>query len=131
MADVIEFNDTADVTLQTLETIASYDLRGDFPWIIFELSSSGGSVIALDQFQLQVKVHKDAAWEIYISDWSSLVADTILWKSGTLNTLAHAGADSARVYLGPVHAIRFQSAQAGVTASAVTVRVRGRYVKNG
>ncbi len=125
------FSDTLAATAETLVTIATYTLRHEYPYIQLSLSSAGGSVIALDKFACQVQSAIGGAWETYIDDWSSVVANILLWKSGTLNTLAHAGADSARVYLGPVYAVRFQSAQAGVTASAVTITLKGAYTKNG
>lgn len=120
------FNESSDQDLETLVTLGvEIALNGKYKEISLTVQSLGGSVIALDQFVLQVKASPSGAWETLISDWSAVVADLLVWKTGTLNLLAHGSKDSARVKIGPVHAIRFQSAQVGVTAEAVTVTVDG------
>jgi hypothetical protein len=124
---------TEDVTLETLVTIGSAVLlHGQYPYIHFEVTSAGGTAVALDQFVLAVQSHNGGTWETYIADWDALVGTAAavnpkqIWRSANkLNTLAHGSSESAQVHIGPVYAIRFQSAQAGATASAVTITING------
>lgn len=126
----MNISQTADQDLETLVIVGSiiniWPTDAKLSELSIQVASAGGSVIAFDQFELQIQAADGATWETYLSDWSSLIADTLIWKSGTLNTLAH-GTDLSAIVriLGPVHAIRFMSAQAGVTASAVTVTITG------
>lgn len=114
---------------QTSETLTNVGnpilLNGDYPWISFELSLSGGSVIALDTFELQVQMHESGTYVTVHSAWAYLI-ERMIFCPTALETLAHAAsAICLGAYVGQAYRMRFQSAQAGSTASAVTVSIKG------
>lgn len=125
MATPLETSGSLSATAETLATIHEVFNAHRYSEMAFELSSAGGSSVALDQFELQIKPHASAAYDTYISDWSSTIADKLISKTATLNTLSHGTVETAVVKIPPCYSIRFQSAQAGVTASAVTITLRG------
>lgn len=118
------FSLSADQDSQNLATIGTIEPKLGYTTFAFELASAGGSAVALDQFVLQIQAHPDAAFVTCVSNWAT-TNTMYLFGSATLNTLAHGSAAFAFVRTGPIWAARFQSAQAGVTASPVTVTVRG------
>lgn len=118
---------TAAQALETLVTVhEDTELNGEFDRLVFELGTLGGTAAVVDQFALAVKTHPNGSYHTIISDWSSVVAEQLIFKSGTLNTLAHATDEMAMIInLLGVHAIRFQVAFAAGGADIVTT-VRGR-----
>lgn len=121
------FSMSSDQTAETLAIVGEVlVLGGLYQFLTLELSSAGGSAVALDQFEVQVKAHPDAAWETLLSSGYDTQSDHVAVPAGnTLNTLAHGSAETCVLRLGPFYAVRLMSAQAGVTASAVTVTARG------
>ncbi len=118
-------NLTADQTLETLVTIGeAVALNGEWGSIGFTLKSAGGTAVALDQFEMQFQFEPNGTWQTVTSAWDS-DADFLIYASGTLNTMAHASDEHALVNVVGIHGVRFQSAQAGATASAVTVTIDG------
>lgn len=85
------------------------------------IATAGGSVIAFDQLDIQVMVSKGGTWKTIISDFTAGAGGFKLFNvPSSLQTLAH-GADGLFILnTSGAHAIRFRSAQAGVTASPVT-----------
>lgn len=123
---VKSFSESAAQTSETLTAIGNaVECNGRFSEACFRVDSTGGSVIALDAFELQIQSDAGSGWETFISAWTADIVEQMPWQSGNLALLAHGGEDSAWVKLPPCHAIRFLSAQAGITASAVTVTVAG------
>lgn len=127
-----EFSETAEQTSETLTIVGSaIILNSDFPWLTFTVTSSGGSVIALDEFEVQVQAAQDGSWVTAYSAWV-YSADRIILAPTAIETLAHgSSAIAVGVFVGGVYAIRFLSAQAGSTGSAVTILVEGVANQNG
>lgn len=84
---------------------------------------NGHASVALQDFELQVKVHPNGDYckTITGTGWAS-IANILTYKSGSLNSLAGATRHMARVSLGPCYSIKFlaQSASSS-TGRAVTV----------
>ncbi len=116
----VTFSDTTDS--EVLNTIGgSFKTLGK-KRVLISIGLSGGSAIAFDAFALQGRV------EVGVGSWLSLQA---AWGTGeedaklilspvVLETLAHDASSFAVVDIEGFEEIRCQSAQAGVTASAVT-----------
>lgn len=122
-----EFSVTADQTSETLTQIGDILTPGGaYQYCGFMLESSGGSEINLDQFVMQGRWHKDADWIIINAAAFETKSDVIVIPAASdMDALAHGTNLSCCIRFGPYPQVRFLSAQAGVTASAVTILVKG------
>lgn len=90
---------------------------------------SGGSVIAFDQFDIQGLFTTGGTWVTLRSAFVANASDEFIpIVTAILNTLAHGANAAFIVNTKGLFAIRFRSAQAGVTASPVTrlIEICGR-----
>lgn len=116
----VTFSDTTDD--EVLNTIGgSFNVLGK-KRVLISIGISGGSVIAFDQFALQGRVELGVgSWLAIQAAWGTTEEDAKLVLSPVvLETLAHGASSFALVHIEGFEEIRCQSAQAGVTASAVT-----------
>jgi len=120
---VKEFSETVTTGSETLVTVGSLILlHGAYPFIDFELKTSGGTGAAIDTFELQVRQHgADGVFITAIDTWSGPLADRIFRVSTDLAALLHATSGEASIRVGHVNAIRFQVAFAAGGANIVVV----------
>lgn len=120
---VQEFSETITTASETLVTIGDPILLfGAYPFMDFELVTSGGTPAAIDQFVLQVRQHgADGTFINAITTWSGPLADRIFRVSSDLAALAHATPGEASLRVGHVNAVRFQVAFAAGGANIVVV----------
>lgn len=108
---------TTDVTLTDIGATASVQVRG-LKRLLVSFGLSGGSVIAVDQFAILGSVDQGVSFQILRSVFTSLTG--ILLEGDDLASTAHGATDIAIIDVEGLDEIKFQSAQAGVTAVAVT-----------
>ncbi len=89
---------------------------------LLTIGTSGGSVIAFDQFTIEGRIEAGSGdWITIQAAWGTGEEDNILLLSPVvLETLAHGASSWALLDIGGFAELRCQAAQAGVTASAVT-----------
>lgn len=97
---------------------------------LLTIGIAGGSVIALDQFTLEGRIEVGSGdWLTLQAAWGTGAEDSVLLQSPTdLENLAHGDTEWALLDIGGFAEIRCQSAQAGVTAVAVTRTLKIRFV---
>lgn len=110
---------TDDEVLNTI--VGSFKTLGQ-KRVHISIGTSGGSVIAFDQFALQGRIRVgQGSWLSLQAAWGASEEDAKLILSPVvLETLAHGASSFAVVDIEGFEEIRCQSAQVGVTASAVT-----------
>lgn len=118
------FTTTGDSTATTLETIGdSVKTRGREKGTV-KIGLSGGSVIAIDQFELQGRVVEGSGtWMTFASTWGTANENRVKLNSPTDLAATPHGSANARAALVDFSGwaeVRAQAAQAAVTASAVT-----------
>ena len=89
---------------------------------LLTIGTSGGSVIAFDQFTIEGRIVAGSGdWLTIQAAWGTTEEDNILLLSPTaLEDLAHGASSWALLDIGGFAEIRCQSAQVGATAAAVT-----------
>ena len=122
-ADVAISADACDITGST-NVILSDTSTGDADVICVEVENTHATV-ALDDLQLQVQAHPDAAWVLLTATWSALIADTLLYYSGNLKTLGAGLKMSFKANVKGWYAWRLQ---ASGNASATTAEARGTVI---
>lgn len=97
---------------------------------LLTIGLSGGSVIAFDQFTIEGRIEAGTGdWLTIQAAWGTGEEDNILLLSPTnLAVLAHGASSWALLDIGGFAEIRCQSAQAGVTGSAVTRTLKIRII---
>lgn len=96
-------------------------LGGDVDQVAMCIATSGGTAIALDQFVIEGQVTGGGAWTLLKDTFTAGAVDAFMvLVTVKLDTLAHGTSGFAYIHTGGLWAIRFKSAQAGVTAVAVT-----------
>ena len=123
---VKEFSETVTTASETLVVVGNpILLHGAYPFMDFELSTSGGTPAAIDQFILQIRQHgADGTFITAIDTWSGPLADRLFRVSTDLAALSHATSGEASTRIGHVNAVRFQVAFAAGGANIV-VGVKG------
>jgi len=113
---------TDTASAETLTTVVDSLNTTNMKRVHIAIGISGGSVIAFDQFVLSGRIKRGTgSWLSLQSAWGTTEEDAFLLKSpGALESLAHDASSYAVVDIWGFEEIRVQSAQAGVTASAVT-----------
>ncbi len=116
------FSGTDTTDSETINTVVgSFNVLGK-KRVLIDIGISGGSVIAFDAFALQGRVRLGTgSWLSIQAAWGTTEeGGLVLLSPVALESLAHGASSFAVVDIEGFEEIRVQSAQAGVTASAVT-----------
>ena len=111
----------AAVPATGLTAVGTVLLHGHYTTLMFEAENTG---VALQDFELQIQPHEDAAFHVYITGagWDSVTNSVKPFTSDTdLDTLPNGQAEGAYVDIGPVYAIKFL-AQAASSTTSLTIR---------
>ena len=105
-------------TLVDIGAVPAVKVR-DLNRVSLSLGSAGGSTIALDQFVFLGSVDAGVTFQEIRTAWATPAGAFL--DGGNLASLPHATIRMAILDVSGLDQIKFQSAQAGVTASAVTI----------
>ena len=95
--------------------------RGYVTFTIANTDADGS--VALNSFDLQVQTHPNASFVTILSDAGFDTAGEVAkWSTTNIHTCADEAEESAGVFVGAVHAIRFLT---GVASGGVSVTVSG------
>lgn len=132
--DITGLFETSDTTVdpdsQVLNAIGDSLKTSNKRRALLTIGTSGGSVIAFDQFTIEGRIEEGSGdWLTIQAAWGTGEEDNILLLSPTdLATLAHGDTEWALLDIGGFAEIRCQSAQVGATAAAVTRTLKIRLV---
>lgn len=118
----IDTDTTQDEALNVIG-LNHYLLKNRIGKVTMRIATSGGSVIAFDQFAVQMMFVEGGAWETVAIAFGAPATDVngvVVFTPDNLEGLAHGASGVLIIDASAVWAVRFQSAQAGVTAAAVT-----------
>lgn len=116
-------SDTTDDEVLNVIGLNHYLLKNRIGKVTVRIATSGGSVIAFDQFVVSMMFVEDGAWEevaIAFGTPASHVNGVVIFTPDDLASLAHGASGVLIIDASAVWAVRFLSAQAGVTAAVVT-----------
>jgi len=117
------FEETITTASETLVVVGNPILiHGAYPFMDFELKTSGGTPAVIDNFELQIRQHGTTGVFITaIATWTGALADRIFRVSTNLAALAHGTSGEASLRVGHVNAVRFRVAFAAGGANIVVV----------
>ena len=97
-------------------------------FMVLEIGTAGGSVIAFDQFELQARIKQGVGvWHTLVDAWlGGNLSEVLLFNTADLKTMAHGATEAAILAVGGWEEVRALSAQAGVTGVAVTRTLKMR-----